>query len=57
MLDTGEAAPVDTAADLLANEQMKAHYLGVHVHVKEARQRRQAEPVAVSGRVCFARRL
>lgn len=27
MLDTGEAVPVDTAADLLANEQMKAHYL------------------------------
>jgi hypothetical protein len=25
---------------LLANEEMKAHYLGAHAHVKEARQRR-----------------
>ena len=49
MLDTGEAVLVDTATNLLANEQMKAHYLGVHVHVKEARQHRQAEPVAASG--------
>jgi hypothetical protein len=49
VLDTGKVVPVDTAAVLLANEQMKAHYLGVHVHVKEARQHRQAEPVAASG--------
>jgi hypothetical protein len=30
----------DTSAGLLANEDMKAHYLGSHAHVKEARQRR-----------------
>ena len=49
MLETGEVVPVDTADNLLANEQMKAHYLGAHAHVKEARWRRQAEPVAALG--------
>jgi branched-chain amino acid transport system ATP-binding protein len=31
----------DPATNLLANEEMKAHYLGAHAHVKEARQRRR----------------
>ena len=31
----------DTAANLLTNEDMKAHYLGAHAHVAEARQRRR----------------
>jgi len=33
----------DSAANLLANEEMKMHYLGVHTHVKEARQRRRGK--------------
>jgi hypothetical protein len=33
----------DTAVNLLANEEMKAHYLGAHAHVKEARQRHRSE--------------
>jgi len=33
----------DTAANLLASEEMKAHYLGTHAHVKETRQRRRDE--------------
>jgi branched-chain amino acid transport system ATP-binding protein len=40
VLETGRVMLGDTAANLLANEDMKAHYLGVHAHVKEARQRR-----------------
>jgi len=40
VLETGRLTLTDTAADLLANEDMKAHYLGAHAHVKEARQRR-----------------
>ena len=41
VLETGRLTLTDTAADLLANEDMKAHYLGAHAHVKEARQRRR----------------
>jgi branched-chain amino acid transport system ATP-binding protein len=40
VLETGRLTLTDTAAALLANEDMKAHYLGVHAHIKEARQRR-----------------
>jgi branched-chain amino acid transport system ATP-binding protein len=40
VLETGRVMLADTAANLLANEEMKAHYLGAHAHVKEARQRR-----------------
>lgn len=40
VLETGRVMMADTAYNLLNNEQMKAHYLGAHVHVKEARQRR-----------------
>ncbi len=43
VLETGKVMLGDTAANLLANEDMKAHYLGVHAHVKEARQRRRDE--------------
>jgi ABC-type lipopolysaccharide export system ATPase subunit len=43
VLETGRITLTDTAASLLANEDMKAHYLGAHAHVKEARQRRRAE--------------
>ncbi len=42
VLETGKVVLTDTAANLLANEEMKKHYLGVHAHVKEARQRRRA---------------
>jgi branched-chain amino acid transport system ATP-binding protein len=41
VLETGRVMLADTAAHLLANEEMKAHYLGAHAHVKEARQRRR----------------
>ena len=41
VLETGRVMLADTAAHLLANEDMKAHYLGAHAHVKEARQRRR----------------
>ena len=41
VLETGRVMLADTAANLLANEDMKAHYLGAHAHVKEARQRRR----------------
>ena len=40
VLETGRMTLTDTSAHLLANEDMKAHYLGAHSHVKEARQRR-----------------
>ncbi len=40
ILETGRMTLTDTSANLLANEDMKAHYLGAHAHVKEARQRR-----------------
>ena len=43
VLETGRVMLTDTAANLLANEEMKAHYLGAHTHIKEARQRRRAE--------------
>jgi branched-chain amino acid transport system ATP-binding protein len=47
VLETGKVMLADTAAHLLANEDMKAHYLGAHAHVKEARQRRrEARPPA-----------
>lgn len=40
VLETGRMTLTDTSAALLANEDMKAHYLGSHAHIKEARQRR-----------------
>ena len=43
VLETGKVMLADSAANLLANEEMKMHYLGVHTHVKEARQRRRGE--------------
>ncbi len=43
VLETGKVMLADTAANLLSNEEMKAHYLGAHAHVKEARQRRRSE--------------
>jgi branched-chain amino acid transport system ATP-binding protein len=43
VLETGRMMLSDTAANLLANEEMKAHYLGAHTHIKEARQRRRNE--------------
>jgi branched-chain amino acid transport system ATP-binding protein len=43
VLETGRLTLTDTAANLLANEDMKAHYLGAHAHVKEARQRRRSD--------------
>ncbi len=46
VLETGRVMLADTAANLLANEEMKAHYLGAHAHIKEARQRRRARAVA-----------
>ena len=42
VLETGRVMLVDTAANLLANDEMTAHYLGAHAHVKEARERRSA---------------
>jgi branched-chain amino acid transport system ATP-binding protein len=41
VIETGRVMLADTASNLLANEDMKAHYLGAHAHVKEARQRRR----------------
>jgi branched-chain amino acid transport system ATP-binding protein len=43
VLETGRMMLTDTAANLLANEEMKEHYLGAHAHIKEARQRRRDE--------------
>ena len=43
VLETGKVMLTDTATNLLLNEEMKAHYLGAHAHVKEARQRRRSE--------------
>ncbi len=43
VLETGRVMLADTAANLLASEEMKAHYLGTHANVKEARQRRRDE--------------
>jgi len=43
VLETGKVMLADSSANLLANEEMKMHYLGVHTHVKEARQRRRGE--------------
>jgi len=40
LLETGRVMLSDTAANLLANEEMKAHYLGARNHIKEARHRR-----------------
>jgi branched-chain amino acid transport system ATP-binding protein len=45
VLETGRVMLADTASHLLANEEMKAHYLGAHAHVREARQRRRSERV------------
>ncbi|HZK66672.1 MAG TPA: ABC transporter ATP-binding protein [Chloroflexota bacterium] len=42
VLETGKSVLTDTAANLLANDDMKAHYLGGHAHVKEARAQRRA---------------
>ena len=47
VLETGRMMLTDTAANLLANEEMKEHYLGGHAHVKEARQRRREEKAGV----------
>jgi branched-chain amino acid transport system ATP-binding protein len=41
VIETGRVMLADTASNLLANEDMKAHYLGAHAHIKEARQRRR----------------
>src|SRR5512136_538985 len=41
VLETGKVMLTDSAAALLANEDMKAHYLGAHAHIKEARERRR----------------
>jgi branched-chain amino acid transport system ATP-binding protein len=46
VLETGRVVLTDTAASLLANEDMKKHYLGGHAHVKEAREKRRARPSA-----------
>ena len=43
VLETGRVVLSDTAPNLLANEEMKEHYLGAHAHIKEARQRRHNE--------------
>ncbi len=43
VLETGRVVLTDTAANLLANEEMKKHYLGAHAHVKEARRLRRAQ--------------
>jgi branched-chain amino acid transport system ATP-binding protein len=45
VIETGRVMLADTASNLLANEDMKAHYLGAHAHVKEARQRRRGARV------------
>ncbi len=41
VLETGRVMLADSASNLLNNEEMKAHYLGAHAHVREARQRRR----------------
>lgn len=46
VLETGRVMLADTAANLLANEEMKAHYLGAHAHVREARERRREAKAA-----------
>ncbi len=43
VLETGRVVLTDTAANLLANEEMKKHYLGAHAHIKETRQRRRSQ--------------
>jgi branched-chain amino acid transport system ATP-binding protein len=43
VLETGKVVMADSATNLLANEEMKTHYLGAHAHVKAARQRRRDE--------------
>jgi len=43
VLETGRVMLSDTAANLLTNEEMKAHYLGARNYIKEARQRRLDE--------------
>ncbi len=47
VLETGRVMLADTAQNLLANEEMKAHYLGAHAHVKEARQRRRGQQASI----------
>jgi branched-chain amino acid transport system ATP-binding protein len=47
VLETGRMMLADTAANLLANEEMKQHYLGAHAHIKEERQRRRDEKAGV----------
>ena len=47
VLETGRVMLADSAVNLLANEEMKAHYLGAHAHVKEARQRRKGQRASV----------
>ena len=49
VLETGRVMLADTATNLLANEEMKVHYLGAHAHVKEARQQRRSERTRLSG--------
>jgi branched-chain amino acid transport system ATP-binding protein len=44
VLETGKVVLTDSATNLLNNEQMRAHYLGAHAQVKEARERRKAQP-------------
>ena len=44
VLETGKVVLTDSSANLLNNEQMRAHYLGAHAQVKEARERRKAQP-------------
>jgi len=44
LLETGNMVLTDSAQGLLNNDQMKAHYLGGHAHVKEARHKRQPLP-------------
>lgn len=49
VLETGRMTLTDDSASLLANEEMKAHYLGAHAHVKEARRRRSDALASRSG--------
>jgi branched-chain amino acid transport system ATP-binding protein len=46
VLETGRMKLTDTAANLLANEDMKAHYLGGHSKAVTARRRAPARPSA-----------
>ncbi len=41
VLETGRMTMSDSAAGLLANDQMKEHYLGVHARIKEVRRQRR----------------